>query len=160
MNNKLKYLAISWLLNHEDPAIIETVSKFEIEKYHKELLEDDNSKYGWFDCIPEIAQQFDAIVLTDEQLAKIDYLSGECPKVWFAIMPNWDGEGNEFGIESLDGIEKMMNLRGIYYLNWEYVPDIHKVIDLNLTCVDEFSAPDDVLEALKKKGVKVNETIF
>lgn len=69
-----------------------------------------------FECIPQMLEFFQEVVLTEQDLALVNSLvfdGGE--DIYFLIMPNWDGESEEFDVESVEDMELLPNLREVEY---------------------------------------------
>ena len=86
-------------------------------------LEEMNEKYvavyegDGFECIPEMVEFFENLNLTKEDLALVTELcfdGGE--EIYFMIMPEYDGESDEFDVKSIGGFEKLPNLRQVEYI--------------------------------------------
>lgn len=155
MDKNLKYLVLENLVHLEDQDVLQAIEAIEIKKYHDDLY-GDNPSYGWFDCIPEIAKCYDDIPLSKAQLEKVEFLSGESCLVHSNIMPNWDGEGDEFDPVSLDGIEKVVNLKEIEFIDFTKVTDFSPLFKLPLKRLDEFAGlSDEIIVQLEKYGVKI-----
>jgi len=153
MDKAIKYLVINTLYYANDPQVIACVNAIEVQSYHDDLFGDDPS-YEWFDCIPEIAQAYDNIPLNTEQLANVEYLSGESCQLHHAIMPNWDGEGDDFDPSTLEGLELLPNLTTIKFINFERIKDFSPLFTVPLTLIDESSGIDQVTkQTLKASGV-------
>ncbi|OBU29057.1 hypothetical protein C0Z01_11285 [Photobacterium kishitanii] len=118
-----------------------------------DLIYGDNRKYQWFDCIPEVKSLLLSIDITDEQFEKVTLLSGECCETHFLIMPNWDGEGDEFDLQSLTGTEKIKNLECLDLLNLSKVRNVDKLCDLNIKEINSCEGLDaDIMDKLREKG--------
>ena len=60
---------------------------------------------------------FENLNLTKEDLALVKELcfdGGE--EIYFMIMPEYDGESDEFDVKSIGGFEKLPNLRQVEYI--------------------------------------------
>ncbi|WP_027625635.1 DUF6892 domain-containing protein [Clostridium lundense] len=88
-----------------------------------DALEKMNEKYvdtydtDGFECIPEMVEFFEDLKLTKEDLLLITELcfdGGE--DIYFMIMPNWDGESEEFNVKSVGGFENLLNLKKVEYI--------------------------------------------
>ena len=152
MNDNLKLLVLGWLYL-EDEMI-----KSQLDNIHamgfQDLIYGDNKKYAWFARIPEVRERILAIEISDEQLASVDYLSGECCDTHSMIMPNWDGTGDEFDLESFEGIEKLTNLKSLELLQLEKVIDGHKLLEMQLTEINSCEGLSDaIVIELERRGV-------
>lgn len=100
------------------------------EKYVNEY---DGEAYT---CIPEMVQYFENLKLTEGDLALVDKLvfdGGD--DVYFLLMPDWDGESDEFTVNSVRGFERLPNLKKVeYYAMCEY----------------------ELMEEFKKNGIEVS----
>lgn len=155
MDNNLKLLALGSLYNddYEIKSKIDAIDELNLEQ----LIYGDNPKYEWFDCISEIEEQLLAINITDQQLEKITLLSGECCKTHEMIMPNWDGEGDEFLIKSFSGVDKMTNLKELEFIDFTYAKDIERLFELVLHEIDECCGLSfEHQNAFIDMGVKIN----
>jgi len=151
----LKYLIInSLIVFEEDETILNTVNAFQRDIYHDEYNKSD-SKYDYYTQIPEIAKQYDAVELTQEQLEKVTILSEEACEVFFDIMPSWGGEPSDFHVKSLGGIEMLINLEAIEYFTFDDIVDQTPLLKLkSLKTMDELSGLDKNIRAqLKDRGV-------
>lgn len=93
--------------------------------------------YDLFAVIKEFAEFFEEVVLTDEDLAKVTYMTFDGGnEIYCQLHPNWDGEDEIFDITSAKGIEKLPNLN----------------------CVDAVAMyTDEVLDEITKAGIEVTE---
>ena len=103
----------------------------------KWLLKSDPDEYS-FDH--ENLARLERVVMTQEHLDTIEELtwSGGGYTVQHLVWAQWDGESDEFDIQSLAGIEALRRLR------------VLRVSPLA-------AIPDDQLEALRARGVTVKE---
>lgn len=56
--------------------------------------------------------------LSEEDLKKVNELcfdGGE--DIYFLLKPDWDGESDIFDVTSLDGFEKLVNLKSVEYIS-------------------------------------------
>ncbi|MGF1727635.1 DUF6892 domain-containing protein [Photobacterium nomapromontoriensis] len=155
MDENLKLLALDDLY-HCDEAIkhrIDDIAGLGLSA----LIFGDAPKYQWFDCILEVKDLLLSIDITDEQFAKVTLLSGECCETHFLVMPNWDGEGDEFNIQSFSGIEKMKNLSCLELLDLSVVTDAERLLELKLDEVNDcLGLTTEVVEKLIENGTVVN----
>ena len=155
MDKNLKLLALGSLY-YRDNGIKDQIDAID-EQNLDELVFDENPKYEWFDCIPEIEKQLLEINITDTQFEKITMLSGECCKTHHLIMPNWDGEGDEFLIKSFSGVEKMVNLKKLEFIDFSASTDIETLFELGIEEIDEYCGlSDDHKKVFIGMGVKVS----
>ena len=98
-------------------------SLLEKETSFSNKLEEMNEKYvavyegDGFECIPEMVEFFENLNLTKEDLALVKELcfdGGE--EIYFMIMPEYDGESDEFDVKSIGGFEKLPNLSQVEYI--------------------------------------------
>lgn len=71
-----------------------------------------------FECIPKMVEYFENLRLTETDLAQVDYLifdGGE--EIYSIIMPNWDGESDDFEVRSVKGFEHLINLEEVEYIS-------------------------------------------
>ena len=93
----------------------ETSFSAELEKM-KETYVDTYDGDG-YECIPEMVAYFENLTLTEEDLEQVTELSfdgGE--EIYFLLMIYWDGESDEFDIKSVEGFEKLPNLKKVEYI--------------------------------------------
>lgn len=122
-----------------------------------ELIYADEPKYGWYACIPEVREKLHAIELAQHQLDKVSLLSAECCKTHFMVMPNWDGEGDEFAITSFAGIEIMKNLKSMQFIDFSKAIDLPRLLHIRLEEIEEHAGLDaEFIEQLRRSGVKVS----
>lgn len=90
------------------------------EKY-KELEEKslrvyrDIEEYG---CVEEIAEYFEELKLTEEDLDKVTEIEFTGDKTHFCICPNADGEDDFFDVTSVGGCELLKNLKEVDYYDY------------------------------------------
>ena len=97
---------------------------------------DDFDEYGSYKCIDEMAEYFENLKLTQDDLDSVTELcfdGGE--DIYFLIMPDWDGESEEFLVKSVDGFELLKNLKSVEYISM---------------CEEE------LMSAFEKSGIKVS----
>lgn len=78
----------------------------------------DNYDGEDFECIPEMVDYFETLKLTETDLAQVNNLvfdGGE--EIYFMIMPDWDGESDEFDVTSIKGFEHLTNLEEVEYIS-------------------------------------------
>ena len=100
----------------------------------KEKYVDDFDGDG-YECIPEMVEYFENLKLTEEDLALVEELvfdGGE--DIYFLIMPDWDGESEEFDVNSVKGFELLPNLKSVVY------------------CA---MCDEELMEEFEKKGIEV-----
>lgn len=79
---------------------------------------DDFEEYGSYKCVDEMAEFFENLKLTENDLDSVTELcfdGGE--DIYFLIMPDWDGESDEFLVKSVDGFEQLKNLKSVEYIS-------------------------------------------
>ncbi|MDU5722289.1 MAG: hypothetical protein E6Z86_09095, partial [Clostridium butyricum] len=120
-------------------------SLLEKETSFSNKLEEMNEKYvavyegDGFECIPEMVEFFENLNLTKEDLALVKELcfdGGE--EIYFMIMPEYDGESDEFDVKSIGGFEKLPNLRQVEYI---------------AMCSEE------LIDEFKEKGIEITEAL-
>jgi len=157
MNKTLKYMIIDYLKNfHKDQNIIEKISAFQPDKYYKEYYK-ENSKYDPYEPIPEIASMYDNIELTQEQLLNTKEIYGDST-IFLKLMPFWDGEGEEFKLNSLDGIEKLSNLEGIFNISFKNIHQQEQLLKLHN--LKEICCCEGINEEIKQQLIKNGVTII
>lgn len=70
-----------------------------------------------YECIPEMVEYFENLKLTEEDLAMVEQLvfdGGE--DIYFLLMTDWDGESDEFDVQSVKGFELLPNLKSVEYI--------------------------------------------
>lgn len=84
----------------------------------KEKYIDGFDDYGSYKCINEMVEFFENLKLTDKDLDSVTELcfdGGE--DIYFLIMPDWDGESDEFLVRSVEGFELLKNLKFVEYIS-------------------------------------------
>lgn len=152
-NLKLLILDSLYFCDEEIKAQIDMIANEGLNQ----LIYGDHPKYEWHDCIPEVLEKLNVIKITDQQLDKISLLSAECCKTHFMVMPNWDGEGDEFTVTSFAGIETMKNLKSIQFLNFSKAIDLPRLLHVGLEEIKEHSGlTAEFVEQLRSLGVRVS----
>jgi len=155
MDQNLKLLILDNLFE-KNSTITEQINAIKNKDYSDLVLSDD-SKYEWFDKIPEVLSEIDNIEITDDMLGQVTYLSAESCETHFMVMPNWDGEGDDFNIKSLSGLEKMSNLESIEFMDLSDVSDQEFLLGLKLKTISEVCGIEDhIEESLKKMDVHID----
>ena len=70
-----------------------------------------------YECISEMVEYFENLKLTEEDLAMVEQLvfdGGE--DIYFLLMTDWDGESDEFDVQSVKGFELLPNLKSVEYI--------------------------------------------
>lgn len=83
-----------------------------------EMIERYGNEYEEFACIPKMVEYFENLRLTETDLAQVDYLifdGGE--EIYSIIMPDWDGESDDFEVRSVKGFEQLINLETVEYIS-------------------------------------------
>jgi hypothetical protein len=154
-NDNLKLLILGDLY-HKDDSIkneLDRISALNLDN----LIYGDNPKYEWFDCIQEVKDRLLAIDVSDEQLKKVTVLSSESCHTHFMVMPNWDGEGDEFNLSSLEDIDTLTNLECLRLMDLNNVTDFSPLIGLNLQKISEcWGIPEEIEHQLIAQGVVVS----
>ena len=89
-----------------------------------------------YECIPEMVDYFENLKLTEADLAMVEELvfdGGE--DIYFLLMTDWDGESDEFDVQSVKGFELLPNLKAVEYI---------------AMCDEE------LMEAFEKAGIEVD----
>ena len=155
MDNNLKLMALSdlYYCDNDIKSQIDAID----EQNLQELVFGENSKYEWFDRIPEIEEQLLAIDITNKQFGEITLLSGECCKTHHLVMPNWDGEGDDFDIKSFSGVEKMTKLKHLEFIDFNSAKDIDRLFELGIEEINEYAGlSDEHIRIFVDRGVKVS----
>lgn len=154
MNENLKLLILGELYS-TDEEVKREMDKISAMNLH-DLVYGDNAKYDWFDCILEVKELLLSISISSEQLEKVKLLSGECCETHSMIMPNWDGEGEEFDLKCFSGIESLTNLEALDLLELSKVENTEKLLNLNIKEISGCEGLDSGLERqLREKGVSI-----
>lgn len=96
-------------------SILDKQPSFEasLEKMKKRYVE----PYEWYkndEIIPEMAEFFAELTLTEEDLAQCTHLVFDGGSdIYFLLKPDWDGELEIFDVRSLAGVERLRNLRSV-----------------------------------------------
>lgn len=101
---------------------------------------------------PDHSQVYDEMILTQEILLKVEFISAECCDIHLTIIPSWDGEGTEFDICSLESIELLENLKEIEFISFENVQDQTPLLKLKQISKCQ-GLSDDIVKELEQKGV-------
>lgn len=116
-------------------------SLLEKETSFTDALEEMNEKYvddydgDEYECIPEMIEFFENLELTDEDLSLVTELcfdGGE--DIYLMIMPDWDGESEEFDVKSIGGFENLSNLKKVEYISM---------------------CPEELMNKFKENGIEV-----
>ena len=103
-----KLIVINSLLDKET-SFGKTLKNME-DKYTKDY------EYGTYECIPEMMEYLQKIELTDEDLSQVTTLIFDGGNsIYCYIMPDWDGESDEFDIYSVEDYVLLPNLREVHY---------------------------------------------
>ena len=103
-----KLVVVNSLLNQENSFAAQLK---QLEEQYVEAYED-----GTFECIPEMVDFFENLQLTEQELESVKELvfdGGE--DIYFLLMPDWDGESDEFEVQSIGGVELLKNLESVVY---------------------------------------------
>ena len=155
MDINLKILILE-ALNNKHASVTERIKSIKSKDY-SDLIFGKNPKYDWFDNIPEVIKEIEDIEITQDMLDEVTRLSAECAEIHFMVMPNWDGEGDDFNIKSLKGIEKIPNLSEMSFINFTEVVDQELLLDIELKELSEFSGMrEDVRRRLEEKNTVID----
>ena len=103
-----KLIVINSLLDKETSF---ASSLREMEKRYTEDYE-----YGTYQCIPEMMKYFKELILTEDDLAQVTSLSFDGGNsIYCYIMPDWDGESDEFDVYSVEDYVLLPNLKEVWY---------------------------------------------
>ena len=94
----------------------ETSFSEELEKMQEKYV--DCYEGNCYEIIPEMAEYFENLKLTEEDLAMVEELvfdGGE--DIYFLLMEDWDGESDEFDVNSVKGFELLLNLKSVEYIS-------------------------------------------
>lgn len=90
------------------------------EKSLEELKDKYIKDYEWYTTdkpIKEMVDFFEKLVLTQEDLNKVELLSFDGGEdIYFLLKPDWDGEDDIFDVTSVEGFEKLPNLKKVEYI--------------------------------------------
>ena len=103
-----KLVVVNSLLNQENSFAAQLK---QLQEQYVEAYED-----GTFECIPEMVDFFENLQLTEQELESVKELvfdGGE--DIYFLLMPDWDGESDEFEVQSIGGVELLKNLESVVY---------------------------------------------
>lgn len=103
-----KLIVINSLLE-ENPSFME-----DLEEMKDKYVDSYNGEA--YTCIAEMIQYFQELILTKEDLDQVTslYFDGG-NEVYFYIMPDWDGESEEFEVESIGDYKLLRNLERVSY---------------------------------------------
>ena len=78
----------------------------------------DNYDGDGYECIPEMVNYFENLVLTKEDLEKVEilYFDGG-NEIYFYLMEYWDGESGEFDMKNVEGYKLLTNLKEVNYVS-------------------------------------------
>ena len=116
------------IFEEEYKEILET-ERYKNENYRifKEMLYDEM-------CI-SLYEYIKNLEISDEDLSKIEkmYIDGGS-QIYQDLAPSWNGESKIFDVTSIDGIEKLVNLKtiNIFSLTTKEVDDKLKTLDLEV----------------------------
>jgi hypothetical protein len=84
----------------------------------QEKCEDAVDDMDAFECIPEMVEFFENLVLTDEDLEQVTELIFDGGNdIYFLLMPDWDGESDEFDVTNIGGYKRLTNLKRVEYIS-------------------------------------------
>lgn len=105
-----KLIVINSLLN------LETSFGHELQEM-KERYE-DSYEWGSYTCIPEMQKYLEELELTEADLAKVTSLCFDGGnEIYFYLMPDWDGESDEFEVCSVEDAALLPNLKEVIYVS-------------------------------------------
>jgi len=78
---------------------------------------EDAYEWGTYTCIPEMADYLAGLVLTESDLAQVTSLVFDGGnEIYSYLMPDWDGESDEFDVRSVEDCSLLPNLREVEYI--------------------------------------------
>ena len=94
--------------------------------------------YEWYKGlgpIQEVLEFFSQLQLTQEDLDKVDELCFDGGnEIYHLIQPDWDGEDEEFDVNSVEGFEHLKNLKTVCYISM---------------------CDEEILNPMKEKGIAI-----
>lgn len=130
-----------------------------VDSNFKDLIFEEPAKYEWYDKIPEVITALENIEILPEYLLEIEELDGSAEiEIFSLVMPNWDGEGDEFSLLTVQDIDLMPNLKYMYGFDFSLTFDQEKLITANLIEIgDRGGLTAEVKKELIKKGTIVTD---
>ncbi len=128
-----------------------------------EAAQDDGGEADSYEIDPEVERAVNGFVLTPELLAKVTSLAPDGgDDIYEALMPEWDGESDEFDIQSLEDVRLLPNLERVVLFSMckqgiDLTPlgDVPKLKEVQTSFVESWATGVDVLPVLQKRGVTV-----
>ena len=78
---------------------------------------EDSYEWGTYTCIPEMVSFIEGLELTDDDLAQATSLVFDGgSRIYCYLMPDWDGESDEFDVHSVEDSVLLPNLREVEYV--------------------------------------------
>lgn len=86
----------------------------ELEQMKERYVDDYDGEM--FVCIPDMAYYFQDLKLTKDDLAKVETLCFDGGNdIYFYLMPDWDGESDEFDVYSVKDYKLLPNLKKVLW---------------------------------------------
>ena len=130
--------------------------KEELKELKDKYWDSDNYEY---EPIPQINDFCKNVVLTEELLAEITFIEFDGGlDIYHDLIPNWDGEDEQFDVDSLADVTKLPNLESISEISMLTATDIEPLLQLkNLKEVSWYALSKDEVNAsrLRENGVVV-----
>ena len=105
-----KLIVINSLLNEE------TSFGHELQQMRERY--EDSYEWGSYACIPEMLKYLEDLELTASDLAKVTSLCFDGGnEIYFYLMPDWDGESDEFDVHSVVDAALLPNLKEVIYVS-------------------------------------------
>jgi hypothetical protein len=147
-----KFCVISEL--HHLGFFKEEAGKIKDENYNPEDYSDEP--------IVEVYEYYKNLEIGQELLDKIECLRPDGGDYAYDyMMNNWDGEDNQFDIHSIDGIDKLQNLKEFYPISMvdkiDYSPllGLKKLEKVNIDWMADTPENKKVVKELEKRGVTI-----
>lgn len=78
---------------------------------------EDAYEWGTYTCIPEMVRFVEELEPTDADLAQVTSLTFDGGnRIYFYLMPDWDGESDEFDVKSVEDCALLPNLKEVEYI--------------------------------------------
>lgn len=105
-----KLIVINSLLNEE--------TSFGRELQEMKERYEDSYEWGSYVCIPEMLKYLEELELTEADLATVRSLCFDGGnEIYFYLMPDWDGESDEFDVHSVEDAALLPNLKEVIYVS-------------------------------------------
>ena len=98
-------------------ALLDKETSFteELEKMKETYVDDHDGEP--YECIPEMVEFFENLTLTEKDLAQVTTLEFDGGEdIYSLIMPDWDGESDEFDVKSVKDMKLLPNLKQVDYI--------------------------------------------